>query len=345
MSPPGDLLAPSAIVFGCAGEVLSADERAFFAEADPLGFILFRRNCQDPARLGALVAALRESVGRADAPVLIDQEGGRVQRLAPPHWIARPPAAAFGLLAARGRPDRAAEAARANARSIAGEIAALGIDVVCAPVLDLPVPGAHGVIGDRAFSGDPEVAAALGRSACEGFLAGGVVPVVKHVPGHGRADADSHLGLPVVDAPLAVLEGSDFAPFRALNDMPWAMTAHVLCRAVDAARPVTVSPEAIGGAVRGTIGFDGFLVSDDVCMAALDGSPARRVRAALDAGCDAVLHCDGDLAHMRAALDGVRPMTDRALSRFAAARARAARPGPADVRALAAFVDRALAGG
>ena len=306
---------PAAVVFGCAGEELGRDERAFFADADPLGFILFARNCREPLQVRDLVAALRDCVRRADAPVLIDQEGGRVQRLGPPHWRRRAPWRGFGDMAAAEGPDRAADAARIDAREIAAELADLGIDVNCLPLLDVPAPGGHAVIGDRALSDDPATVAVLGRAVCEGLLAEGVLPVVKHIPGHGRAKADSHLALPVVDAPEDDL-ASDFAPFRALRDMPWAMTAHVVYTAFDAAAPATQSAAVVERAIRGAIGFGGLLISDDLCMDALSGSPGARARAALDAGCDAVLHCNGDLAEMRDAMQGVDAMTGRAMARF-----------------------------
>ena len=306
---------PAAIVFGCAGEEPTRDERALFADADPLGFILFKRNCREPRQVRDLVSALRDSVRRQDAPVLIDQEGGRVQRLAPPHWRRRAPWRSFGDMAAEQGLDRAADAARIAAREIAGELAELGISVNCLPLLDVPAPGGHAIIGDRAFSADPAVVAALGRAVCEGLLGGGVVPVVKHMPGHGRATLDSHLSLPVVDAPeddLAV----DFAPFRALRDMPWAMTAHVVYTAFDDSAPATLSAAVVERAIRGSIGYRGLLISDDLCMGALSGAPAARARAAFDAGCDAVLHCNGELAEMREAMTGVRRMTGRAMTRF-----------------------------
>ncbi len=322
MSCSAERAHPAAIVFGCAGEELGRDERALFAEADPLGFILFARNCREPGQVRELVAALRDSVGRRDAPVLIDQEGGRVQRLAPPHWRRRPPWRGFGEMAAAKGIGRAVAAARAAAREIAGELAELGIDVNCLPLLDVPAPGGHAVIGDRAFSSDPAAVAALGRAVCEGLLAGGVVPVVKHIPGHGRAAVDSHRALPVVDASAEAL-AVDFAPFRALRDMPWAMTAHVVYTAFDASAPATQSRVVVARAVRGAIGFDGLLISDDLCMDALSGGPAGRARAALAAGCDAVLHCNGELAAMREAMEGVDAMTGRAMARFRRGRAMA----------------------
>ncbi|MCZ6523195.1 MAG: beta-N-acetylhexosaminidase [Alphaproteobacteria bacterium] len=306
--------APKAVIFGCAGTVLSADERRFLAAAEPLGFILFERNCAEPAQLRALVAALRDAVGRAGAPVLIDQEGGRVTRLKPPRWRARPAPARFAELA---RHDLAAalEAARLNARLMAHDLTALGIDVDCAPVADVVAPGAHDVIGDRALGSDPETVAALAGAVCEGLLEGGVLPVIKHLPGHGRARVDSHHALPVVEASRDELRGTDFVPFQALAHMPWAMTAHVVYSALDAARPATQSPRVINEVIRGEIGFAGVLASDDLSMAALTGSLAERARGALAAGCDLALHCSGELAEMVAIADAVGPLSAAAQER------------------------------
>ncbi len=321
---------PAAVVFGCAGTELTEAERRFFAATNPLGFILFARNVRDPAQVAALVADLRASVGRVDAPVMIDQEGGRVQRLRPPHWRDAPTAATFGALAADGERHIAAEAARLNARLIADELTLLGIDVDCTPVLDVPVPGAHDVIGDRAFCRDPELVAELGRAVCEGMLAGGVIPVVKHVPGHGRAMVDSHLELPVVEAGLDALRATDFRPFKLLADAPWAMTAHVVYKALDASAPATCSRKVVQDVIRGEIGFAGVLVSDDLSMKALEGGFEDRARAALAAGCDVVLHCNGDMGEMRAIAAAVRPLTDAAAERIAAAARRKAAPGAFD---------------
>ncbi|MEX2644328.1 MAG: beta-N-acetylhexosaminidase [Acetobacterales bacterium] len=307
---------PAAAIFGCIGTTLTDEEEAFFAETDPLGFILFARNCRNPAQVAALVGALRQTVDRPDAPVLIDQEGGRVARLRPPNWYGAPPAAVFGALAESG-PDAAAEAARLNARLIAADLAALGIDVDCAPVLDVPVAGAHDIIGDRAFCRSPEAVAMLGRAACEGFLDGGVLPVIKHVPGHGRARSDSHLDLPVVEASLDELRSADFLPFRALADMPLAMTAHVVYTALDPDRPATLSPRVIADVIRGEIGFSGVLISDDIGMGALGGPFDMRAAAALDAGCDVVLHCSGRLDEMREVAGGLRPLDSTPARRMA----------------------------
>jgi beta-N-acetylhexosaminidase len=332
---------PNAVVFGCAGPRLSADERAFFADANPLGFILFARNCLEPTQIRDLTGELRDAVGHADAPILIDQEGGRIQRLNPPHWRAAPTAASLGALAARDR-VAAREAVRINAQLLGAELIALGIDVDCAPVLDVPVPGAHGIIGDRAFGTDPSLIGALGRASCEGFLSVGVAPVIKHIPGHGRARADSHLELPVVETPLDALAETDFVPFAANADAPYAMTAHVVFTALDPELPATLSEIVVEGIIRERIGFTGFLFSDDVGMKALAGPFTERTRAALGAGCDAVLHCSGDFAEMRAIAPVVPPLTSAARERFAAARRQIAAPAPFDSAAARERLDALL---
>lgn len=319
---------PLAVIFGCAGPVLTEAERRFFAQANPLGFILFARNVQEPAQLRMLVADLRASVGRADAPVLIDQEGGRVQRLRPPHWRNAPPGAAFAALAARDL-ELARQAVRLNNRLIAAELADLGIDVDCTPVLDVPVPGAHDVIGDRAYGADPAVIAELGRAVCDGMLDGGVIPIVKHIPGHGRAMVDSHKDLPRVATPLDELRRSDFAPFKALADAPWAMTAHVVYEAIDPTAPATTSPAAIN-LIRGELGFQGLLLSDDLSMQALSGDFGERTRAALSAGCDVALHCNGDMAEMTAIAAAARPLDEAGAARAARAAAMKRVPQPFD---------------
>lgn len=314
---------PRALVLGCAGERLDPAERDFLAAADPLGFVLFRRNCREPAQVKDLVAALRECVGRADAPVLIDQEGGRVARLQPPHWRRYPAPAEIAAL-----PDpQAEEAARLGARLIADDLAALGVTVDCLPVLDLPAEGADPVIGDRAYGGEPGRVARLGRAVCSGLIAGGVLPVLKHIPGHGRARVDSHHALPVVEVPRAELSRTDFAPFRALSDMPWAMTAHIVYAAIDARRPATVSASVIGEVIRGEIGFEGVLISDDLSMRALSGEIggggiAERAREALAAGCDLALHCNGERAEMEALAAAAPPITEETTARLARGEAR-----------------------
>ncbi len=307
---------PRAVIFACAGPELSGRERRFFAETDPLGFILFANNIESPNQVRSLVAALRAAVGRGDAPVLIDQEGGRVARLGPPHWRAPPPARRLARLAAIDE-DAGREAARINGRLIACELSDLGITVDCAPVVDVPIPDGHDVIGDRAHGDTPEMVADLGGAVCEGLLEGGVIPVLKHIPGHGRARADSHVELPVVDTPLTEMARTDFRPFRDLSATPWAMTAHVLYRAIDPDYPATQSATVIDRVVRGDIGFQGLLLSDDIGMEALKGSLAERGAAALKAGCDAVLHCSGDFAGMAQAATGAGPMTGPGMARLA----------------------------
>ena len=310
----------AACILGCAGPALTEAEAAFFSDLRPWGFILFGRNIETPDQVRALVRDLRAAVDRPDAAVLIDQEGGRVQRLAPPHWRRYPAARDYGLLAAD--PPTRRGLARLGARLIAHDLASLGVNVDCAPVLDVPAPGAHDIIGDRAYAGRADEVAYLARAVAEGLIAGGVLPIIKHIPGHGRALADSHLRLPVVEASLAALEEQDFAPFRGLSDMPMAMTAHVVYAAIDARRPATTSPTVIETVIRGSIGFDGLLISDDLSMEALTGSLDDRAQAALAAGCDMVLHCNGDMAQMRA-VAGVAPsLAGSAAARAAAALAR-----------------------
>lgn len=306
---------PTAAVVGCAGTVLTADEQQFMAQARPFGFILFARNVDNPGQVAALTAAFRSAVGNDNAPVLIDQEGGRVARLGPPHWPKYPPAGVFGVLAEID-PDQAVEATTLGARLIAEDLRGLGITVDCLPVLDVPEPGSHGVIGDRAYAETPDIVALLGRAACDGLMQGGILPVIKHIPGHGRAKADSHLELPEVEAPIDALRQIDFSPFKSLADAPCAMTAHVRYLAIDPTAPVTVSKMAIDKIVRGEIGFDGLLFSDDLSMEALSGSLAERTAAAMGAGCDIALHCNGNLEEARAVTGAAGPLSDAALGRW-----------------------------
>jgi beta-N-acetylhexosaminidase len=333
-----------AAIFGCSGLTLSAEERAFFRDVRPWGFILFKRNVESPDQVRALVDSLRACVDRPSAPVLIDQEGGRVQRLGPPHWRRYPPGRAYGDLAAND-PLMRRDITRLGARLLAHDLAALGINVDCVPVLDVPQPGAHDVIGDRAYGDTPQEVAALGRAAAEGLIAGGVLPVIKHIPGHGRAHADSHLALPVVDAGLDELDARDFAPFKVLSDMPMAMTAHVVYTAIDPRRPATTSRKAIREVIRGTIGFDGVLMTDDLSMKALSGDFTQRARAALAAGCDVILHCNGDMAEMKAAAAGTKSLAGRAKARAATAMGRLAKVvEPFDVAEGRARFDAAFDG-
>jgi beta-N-acetylhexosaminidase len=311
-----------AAIVGVAGLVLGDAERALLRESAPWGFILFARNCADPDQVRALVGELRATVGRPDAPVLIDQEGGRVARLCPPHWPARPPARRLGQLAER---DRAAgiEAAWLQGRLIAAELTPLGINVACAPVLDLALPGQTRAIGDRALAADPELVGVLGQAMIDGFLAGGVLPVIKHLPGHGRARQDSHVRLPVVAADGEELASADWLPFRACRAAPLAMTAHVLYPALDAAHPATLSPTIIARVIRDAIGFRGVLLSDDLSMGALSGSLGARTAKARAAGCDIALHCNGDLVEMTEVLNAAGPLEGESAARAEAALARA----------------------
>jgi beta-N-acetylhexosaminidase len=309
-----------AFIAGCAGPVLLPQEAAFFAAAKPWGLIVFKRNCETPEQLRALTFAFRQAVGRRDAPVFVDQEGGRVQRLGPPsnHWRTYPPARAFDRLYTQD-PLAALRAARNVARLMARDLREAGITADCLPVLDLPQPNAHDIIGDRAYSLQLERIILLARAHVAGLLDGGVLPVMKHIPGHGRARVDSHQALPVVEAPLSVLRASDFQPFAALADLPMAMTAHVVFTAIDTASPATLSRKVIGKAIRKEIGFDGLLMTDDLSMKALSGSFTEKVTAALAAGCDIVLHCNGKLDEMQEEAAAAGPLRGKALRRARAA--------------------------
>jgi beta-N-acetylhexosaminidase len=316
-------------IYGCAGTTLSEDERGFFRETQPWGFILFARNIIDRAQIADLVKALRETVGDDKAPVLIDQEGGRVARLKPPGWQPRPPAARFGELYGDNH-EAALEAVYLNARLIAYDLAEIGINVDCLPVLDVPVPEADQVIGDRAFAADPAAIIALGRAQIEGLMEGGVLPIMKHIPGHGRATADSHLALPRVATAAEELSASDFVTFRSLNTCPMAMTAHVVYEAIDPQRPATTSPKVIRDVIRGEIGFDGLLISDDLSMNALDGPLTARTKAALFAGCDVVLHCNGKMDEMKDVASEVKPLEGVPLRRAEQVLAHLSAPDPFD---------------
>ena len=309
---------------------MSDAERDFFRTADPAGFILFQRNCIEPVQVAALVADLKSLSGRSDTPVLIDQEGGRVQRLKPPHWRAAPAPARIGALSV----EKAERAAWINARLIAAELTALGITVNCAPVLDLPAPAAHEVIGDRAIGTRPAEVVRLGRAVIRGLEAGGVLPVIKHLPGHGRALVDSHTHCPVVGAAAAELAASDLLPFQALADSPFAMTAHVVYTCWEGSLPATLSARVIGDIIRGRIGFEGVLLSDDLGMRALGGSPEERALGALAAGCDLALHCNGNLAEMAQIAAAVGTLSETAALSLDRALARRRAPDQADTPAL-----------
>jgi beta-N-acetylhexosaminidase len=333
-----------AFICGCAGPSLSDEERAFFAETRPCGLILFARNCESIPQLRAITSAFRDAVESDKALVLIDQEGGRVQRLRPPQWRQMPPARVYGDLYLYD-PEGAREAAFAGARLIAAELRQAGITVNCAPLLDVPEAGSHDVIGDRAFSFDPDVVIYLGRAVIEGTLAGGVLPVVKHVPGHGRAMADSHLSLPRIDASAEELIEVDFRPFMALSHVPLAMTAHVLLTAFDDQRPASTSPIIIGEVIRELIGLTGLVMSDDIGMQALGGPFAERAAAVIAAGCDVALHCSGELAEMREVASAVPRLDGERAERFAKACAELAEPQAFDSDRALVLVREAGGGG
>jgi beta-N-acetylhexosaminidase len=331
-----------AFITGLSGTSIAAGERQFLREASPWGLILFKRNIDNPSQVHNIVDDFRSCVGRPDAPVLIDQEGGRVQRLAPPHWAAYPSGAVYGQLYDRNRAAGIA-AAKLGARLIAADLEALGITVDCLPLADLRLPGADAVIGDRAYGATPDKVAAIAAAVAGGLMEGGVLPVLKHIPGHGRATADSHKSLPIVRTDRTALEATDFAAFRALATLPMAMTAHVVFTAIDAL-PVTTSKTMISNVIRGFIGFDGLLMSDDVSMGALDGSIGERTAASLAAGCDVVLHCNGKLEEMHEVAKNTSELTGAAGRRAVAALAARKRTSAIDLAAarieFAAMLDR-----
>lgn len=306
------------VIIGVSGTELTADERSFYAENSPWGFILFARNLKDENQIRDLNAALRDSIGNPDAPIFIDQEGGRVQRLRPPLAPNYPSASELGDIYRRNR-TAGLDAARLMSRLHAVDLRKYGFTADCLPVLDVPVPGANSVIGNRAYGNDPQTVTEMGRAAAEGLMDGGILPVMKHMPGHGRGFADSHHNLPVVDVPLAELMEHDFAPFKALNDLPMAMTGHLVFTAIDPDRPATTSPVVIDQIIRGHIGFDGLLMSDDVSMNALSGDFHQRTRAIFAAGCDMVLHCNGVMDEMKAVLSETPILGGKALKRAEAA--------------------------
>ena len=336
-----------AFITGVAGLELTAEERAFLRAERPWGFILFKRNIDNPAQVAGLVEELRGVTGDFDAPVLIDQEGGRVQRLAPPHWPVYPPGAIFGVLYDID-PELGLKAAWLSSRLIAADLVDLGITVDCLPLADVPVQGADAVIGNRAYGTEPGKVAAIARAVTQGLEQGGILPVLKHIPGHGRATADTHFKLPVVETSAAELEAIDFAAFRPLADLPMAMTAHVVFSALDAVQPATTSATIIEQVIRGSIGFQGVLMSDDVSMNALAGTIAERTRAIVAAGCDIVLHCNGKLDEMRAVAAETPLLAGLALRRTRAALATRLQPLPFDRAAgraeLEALIGRAGAG-
>jgi beta-N-acetylhexosaminidase len=338
-------MAVRAFITGLAGTALSPAEHAFVREHEPWGFIIFKRNVETPSQLRRLIGAVREAAGR-DVPVLVDQEGGRVQRLGPPHWPSYPPGAAYGRLYDRDTAE-GIRAAYLGARLIAADLAAVGIDVDCLPVADVPASGADPIIGDRAYGQSADKVSALARAVADGLLGGGVLPVLKHIPGHGRATADSHQALPVVETDLDTLRKSDFAAFRPLSDLPLGMTAHVVYTAIDPIAPATTSVTLVRDVIRGWLGFAGLLMSDDISMGALSGSIEARARTAIAAGCDVILHCSGELAEMQAVASAVPMLTGEAAARADAALDRRGKVPKDDLAALhaewAALINEAAA--
>ena len=333
-----------AFITGVSGPELNAEEREFIRAQRPWGFILFKRNIETPGQVAYLITEMRNELAWPDAPVLIDQEGGRVQRLGPPHWPIYPAGAVFGRLYDLD-PALGLRAARLSGRLIAADLSDLGVSVDCLPLADVPVAGANAVIGDRAYGTEPGKVAAIARAVTEGLEQGGILPVLKHIPGHGRATADTHFGLPVVDTPKAELERTDFAAFQKLADLPMAMTAHVVFSALDPALPATTSATIIEQVIRGVIGFQGLLMSDDLSMNALAGSMAERTRAVFASGCDMVLHCNGKIAEMAEVARETPELSGKALERAGRALASRKAPQPFDrlkARAeLDALVDQA----
>ena len=324
-----------AAIYGLSGLSLTREERAFFRDSDPAGFILFKRNCEDPDQLLSLTDSLREVSGRPDVPILIDQEGGRVARMKPPAWPSFPTGEAFARLYQLA-PSSAIEAARSNARAIALTLRAVGINVNCLPLLDVRQEGAHDIIGDRALGSEPMQVAALGRAMLDGMASAGVVGVIKHIPGHGRALCDSHVELPVVSASAEELE-IDLEPFERLRGAPMGMVAHVVYTAWDRDLPSSLSPTIVRGIIRDRIGFDGWLMSDDINMHALSGTMGERAAGVVAAGCDVALHCSGVREEMVSVGQAVPQMDEQGHARLerALATALAGDDGPDFAEAVA----------
>jgi beta-N-acetylhexosaminidase len=329
----------SATILGCEGPRLSPDEARFFSEAQPWGFILFSRNIEDPVQLLALTSDMRAAVGR-DAPILIDQEGGRVQRMCPPHWRQWRPA--LDQMAQAG-PLRAARAMRLRARLIAHELRSVGIDVNCMPLADVARDTTHPILKNRLYGTEPDTVIGAGRAVAEGLLAGGVLPVLKHLPGYGLGEVDSHLSLPRVTAPLEELKRVDFAAFRPLVHLPLGMTAHIVYEALEDDLPATLSPSLIR-LIRDEIGFEGALMTDDLSMGALPGPIGARAARARAAGCDLILHCNGDRPEMDAVVENAGPLDGPSLIRTEAALAARRHPEPLDIEAAEADLSELLDG-
>lgn len=315
------------VVFGCSRTGLLPEDRRFFREANPFGFILFSRNCDDPDQVRGLISELQQTVMRKDVPIFIDQEGGRVTRLKEPNWVKHPPARVFGAMYEKN-PEWGSEAMMLNARLIAYELRRLGITVNCAPVVDLFMEGSTPAIGDRAISRRPAVVAELARLCAETFLTNGVLPVIKHFPGYGRVKEDPHLSLPVIEASRAELESEDFVPFELLKDLPLGMTAHAIFKSIDAHLPASLSPTMHQDIIRGSLGFDGLLLSDDIVMKALSGPMPELGKQVLEAGSDIVLHCNGDLKEMRELAAVLPPMSHESLARWEHAKSMVKAPDP-----------------
>lgn len=338
---------PTAAIFDCEGPRLSAEEKAFFKDVDPWGFILFARHCESADAVRAHCDELREAVGREDAPILIDQEGGRVVRMKPPVFPAHPASAVFGELWKLDR-AKAAEAARLNGYLLGRMVSDCGVTVNCVPMLDVPqIDADPQVIGDRAFAKWPDIIASVARSMMEGLIEGGALPVIKHLPGHGRSLCDSHHDLPRVGASKKDLRDCDYAPFIALRDAPMGMTAHIVYEAYDPDHPATLSPVVVGDVIRGEIGFDGLLFTDDLKMKALGGGFASRISGAYDAGCDIALACNFSLAEKRESAGALRALDGRAGERAKAAMAGLRQPERGDTsdayKRLNALIKPALA--
>ncbi|WP_017930305.1 beta-N-acetylhexosaminidase [Robiginitomaculum antarcticum] len=331
-------MGPRAVILGLEGSRLSANEAAFFRDADPWAFILFARNIETPAQMRRLCADLRASVGR-DALIFIDQEGGRVQRMGPPHWPKYPAASRFAALG-----QDAPRAAYLGARLIAHDLRDVGVTANCAPVLDIPVADADPIISDRAYGDTPEGVIALAHAVMAGYMSGGVAPVIKHIPGHGRATVDSHKALPLIETDLATLKKTDFVPFKALNMAPMAMTAHVTLAAIDSAAPLTLSPDGMSQIVRGALGYDGLIMTDDLEMKALSGSLTKLSSRALSAGCDIALHCSGNMANMVKVVSGVSRLRGKSLERACIADLSAYKPDAFDVESGRAEFNRLMGG-
>ncbi len=328
-----------AFIAGCTGMELSEAEADFFRKEQPWGFIIFAHNIEDREQVSALTSQMRECVGRDDAPILIDEEGGRVQRLRPPHWLSNPPGQVLGKIYERDAND-GKRAAWLLSRLIAHDLFEIGVNVDCLPILDVPVEGVSDAIGDRAYSRDVDIISEIGQSVVDGLMAGGVLPIVKHMPGHGRAICDSHFELPLVTETLEELIVSDFKPFKALNKVAMAMTAHIVFEAIDVNNPATTSTKMIDEIIRGTIGFDGLLMSDDISMEALSGDYVERTKSSFAAGCDIVLHCNGKMDEMLQVASATPELKGQALKRAQFALSQLKPADNQDIAALRTEFDR-----